>query len=133
SVPARANANTAVTDAGLIEVVDVNAQRVMASSSALEGPLTTVLGNARANIAGRTIAVDAQGQNAYVLTASGISIIPLTPLANSAAPAFSNPPVLNSANFTAAVAPGGLISVMGRNLAGTESASSNPLPNILGN
>ena len=130
STPLRASAATAPTDAGLLEIVDLSTERTLATANALEGPLTAVTGTARVNTAGRTMAVDAAGANAYVLTASGLSIIPIS-TTGPAAPQLASTPVVNSANLTSAVAPGGLISVVGKNLAATATASA-PLPSILG-
>jgi uncharacterized protein (TIGR03437 family) len=131
SLPVRASAAVAPTDAGLIEIVDVATQRTTASANGLEGPLTSAIGTARAIVSGRTMAVDQGGTTAYVLTASGLSLIPLTP-AGQNTPAISNNGVVNTANFTPAVAPGGLISVFGRNLSQNGAASGSPLPTVMG-
>jgi uncharacterized protein (TIGR03437 family) len=40
--------------------------------------------------------------------------------------------VVNTANFTSAIAPGGLVSILGQNLASSATASAYPLPTILG-
>ena len=72
------------------------------------------------------MAVDSSLRNAYVLTASGLSIIPLAPVPAQSAPAVSGGAVVNTANFTEAVAPGGLISIFGRGLAGNTSAGATP-------
>jgi hypothetical protein len=45
--------------------------------SALEGPLSTQSGTQRVNMSGRMMAVDAAGATAYLLTATGLSIIPI--------------------------------------------------------
>ena len=131
SMPVRASASAALTDAGLVEIIDISSQRTTASANALEGPLTAAIGTTRANISGRTMAVDPSGANAYLLTASGLSIIPLT-TNNQPVPAVKTGGVVNTANFTAAIAPGGLVSIMGQNLASSATASSYPLPTILG-
>jgi uncharacterized protein (TIGR03437 family) len=131
SMPLRASASAALTDAGLIEIVDIASQRTTASANALEGPLTAAIGTARANVSGRTMAVDPSGATAYILTASGLSIIPLT--ANTQpVPAVKSGGVVNTAGFTSAIAPGGLVSVFGQNLASSATASSYPLPTVLG-
>ena len=133
SVPLRASAATAPTDAGLIELVNVNTQQTTASVLALEAPLLAATGTARANISGRTMAVDPSGSTAYVLTASGLSIIPLTSTQSQSTPQLAANPVVNAANFTTSVAPGGLISILGRNLAATASATAGAtLPTLLG-
>jgi uncharacterized protein (TIGR03437 family) len=132
SMPVRASAAAAPTDAGLVEIVDSTTLRTIATAPGLEGPLAVAAGTARVNISGRLMAVDLPGQNAYVLTASGLSIIPLTPAGSQNAPALAGGGVVNTANYTAAIAPGGLISIFGRNLGETAAAGSTPLPTVLG-
>jgi uncharacterized protein (TIGR03437 family) len=132
SMPQRASAAAAVTDAGLVEIIDVASQRTTATASGLEGPLTAVIGTVRAPIAGRLMAVDASATTAYVLTASGLSIIPLSATSTQGGPTLTNNGVVNTASFTAGVAPGGLISIFGRNLAQPASAGATPLPTVLG-
>jgi len=132
STPVRASATAAPADAGLVEIVDATTQRTTASANALEGPLTAATGTARVNTSGRTMALDPSGATAYVLTASGLSIIPIGSAASAQTPQLAGSPVVNAANFTAPVAPVGLISVFGKNLAATATASATPLPTILG-
>jgi uncharacterized protein (TIGR03437 family) len=131
STPIRASAATAPSDAGLVEVVGVSSQSATASATALEGPLTQVTGAARVNVPGRTMAYDTAGLTVYALTASGLSVIPLTPAA-SPAPQISSGGVVNLANYQARIAPGGLFAVFGKNLAASAVYSSTPLPSLLG-
>ena len=79
------------------------------------------------------MALDPSGAAAFVLTSSGISVIPLDTVAAAAAPQVGNNAVVNTANFQAAVAPNGLISIIGRNLGSVASAAVTPLPTALGN
>jgi uncharacterized protein (TIGR03437 family) len=124
--------NAAPTDAGLVEMVDVTTFQTRASAPGLEGPGTVARAGARLNILGRAMAVDASGTNAFVLTESGLSVIPLD-TNTTATPAIVNNGVVNAANFTASIAPNGLISIMGRNLATTASAPTGAaLPTVLG-
>jgi len=78
------------------------------------------------------MAIDPSGANAYVLTASGLSVIPMTPVSAQSIPQLSAVPVVNTANLIPAVAPGGLISVLGRNLASSDTSGAGTLPRILG-
>ena len=80
-------------------------QRTTASAAGLEGPLATAAGTARVNINGRTIAVDPAGANAFVLTSSGLSVIPLASSPQNA-PAVTANGVVNTANYTASIASG---------------------------
>ena len=134
STPIRASTTATVTDAGTISLISADFStgtlRTLSSANALEGPLNQVIGAARISTPGRTMAVDAQAANAYVLTASGLSIIPLSP--NPApAPQTTNAGVVNLANFQTRIAPTGLVGIFGKNLAAAATASA-PLPNILG-
>src|SRR5262249_18361439 len=51
----------------------------------LEGPLTQVVGGGRSSLGGRTMALDSS--TAYIVTVSGLSILPLTPIVASDRPA----------------------------------------------
>jgi uncharacterized protein (TIGR03437 family) len=124
-------ANATPADAGLVEVIDVNTQRTSASANALEGPTAIARTGQRVNVQGRSMALDAAGTAAFVLTASGISVIPLDTPATSAPQVAANG-VVSAANFQTAIAPNGLISIMGRNLASSASAAGTPLPTVLG-
>ena len=133
TTPIRATPTATVTDAGLVELITADlgtgTLRTTASSPALEGPPVTAIGAARAITNGRTIALDPSATTAFVLTTSGLSVIPLAPA--GAAPQTTNAGIVNIANFQARIAPGGLISIFGKNLAASATASA-PLPNLLG-
>ena len=109
-----------------------------------------------------SMAIDAGVTNAFLLTTSGLSVIPLPGLpavgagpgaggtgtgpggpggagpGGAAAAAASNTPrvnssgVVNMANYQTALAPDGIAAIMGTNLAASDSSNSSPLPNILG-
>jgi uncharacterized protein (TIGR03437 family) len=132
SMPVSASANAAATDAGLIEVVNATSQQTTTSANALEGPLSVVTGTQRANINGRTMAIDSSGATVYVLTASGLQIVPFNPTGAQNIPRAPANGVVNTANYQPSLAAGGLVSIFGQELASTASASSNPLPAILG-
>ena len=132
SMPVRASASAVPSDAGLIELVDTSSFSVTASANALEGPLATALSTGRTNVSGRAMALDSSSNTVYILTATGLSVIPLTASARSATPSVSAGGVVNSANFRTGIAPGGLVSIMGQNLAAGATAGSTPLPTILG-
>jgi len=131
STPLRASATAAVTDAGMIQIIDVTSQKTTATINALEGPLQQVTGAARVSANGRTMVFDGAGTTAYVLTESGLSILPV-PSNSAATPVFSAGSVTNAANYQAHIAPGALIAIFGRNLAAAGTAAGTPLPNLLG-
>jgi uncharacterized protein (TIGR03437 family) len=132
STPARANQNAAVTDAGVVELVDIDTGRVMGTANALEGPLATGTATQRINTNGRTMAVDAGGNTAYVLTTSGLSIIPIDRAPAADRPQVMTNGIVNTANYQASVAPNGLVAIFGKNLASSASSGGYPLPNVLG-
>ncbi|HLK64047.1 MAG TPA: hypothetical protein VKU19_11440 [Bryobacteraceae bacterium] len=133
SMPIRASASVAPTDAGFVELVDATTQRTTATANALEGPLSVVTGTVRANVSGRTMTLDSTASTAYVLTTSGLSVIPISGTTSAQnTPQLAGTAVVNTANLTASIAPGGLISIVGKNLAATGTSSGTPLPSILG-
>jgi len=116
--------------------------------SALEGPITqlattiTAPGGpggpggfgitTRGFIGGRTMAIDAAGSNAYAITASGLSIIPLAGPTQAQMPVPSKGGAVNLASYTAGVAPNGLLSIFGQNFGTLATPASTPLPLIMG-
>ncbi|MFB3826426.1 MAG: hypothetical protein ACE15B_06635 [Bryobacteraceae bacterium] len=131
SGPIRTSQNQLAADAGVVELVDATNGRTIASVNALETPLAAQVGNQRVNTNGRTIAVDAAGTTAYVLTTSGLSILPLETVAARDLPAVNRNGVVSTASYLTSVATGGLISIFGRNLGTAESATM-PYPTLLG-
>jgi len=98
--------------------------------NALEGPLTQIAGAARGIVQGRTMAVDAT--NAYVLTTSGLSIIPITPVTPADRPQPAQRGIVNLGSYQTQIAPNGLISIFGQNLAAQATATTTPLPMVMG-
>jgi len=129
--PLLTSATALATELPVVELVDANTGMVLRSVPALEAPLSTVVGGGRAFINGRTMALDPSGQAAYVLTTSGLSIVPLdAPRVDR--PTINRNGVVNMASYTTSVAPGGLISIFGQAMASSATASLTPLPNLLG-
>jgi uncharacterized protein (TIGR03437 family) len=75
--------------------------------------------------------VDSPTGNAYLLTSSGLSIVPVA-LAAGRNPAFNAAQVVNGASFRTPISPGSIITVFGTDLGDQASAGSLPLPNNLG-
>ena len=130
--PVRAGTTSTVTDAGMIEIVDSNTGQLLRSAPALEGSASTVSGTQRVAVAAHTLVVDPANTNAYALTATGLSIIPLAPVAAADRPVLSANGVVNLASYQATSAPGGLIALFGQNLGPQEASSTAKLPTILG-
>ena len=133
TTPVLATTRSTPTDAGVVQILDVTSGNPMATASALESPASVVAGNSRVVIPGRTMALDSSGNNAYVLTASGLSIIPLAAVLPSARPTVAqNNGVVNLGNYQPSIAPGSLVGIFGGNLAAQSASSVTPLPTVLG-
>ncbi|HEU0122698.1 MAG TPA: hypothetical protein VFQ91_19355 [Bryobacteraceae bacterium] len=132
SQPVISNANAVVTDTPAVEIVNAATGTTTRSVNALEGPASTVTGTTRVNIDGRLLAVDAAVENAYMLTASGLSILPLAAVPTAERPQAPAAGVVNVGNYTTATAQNGLISIFGQNLGTLASAQATPLPTTLG-
>jgi uncharacterized protein (TIGR03437 family) len=131
--PLRGNPTAPVTDAGMIELYDPATGATAGSTPVLEGPSLTVTGLTRVNGFARTLAIDSAGGTAYALTATGLSVIPLGPAPSNAAtrPSVNAGGVVNLGNMQPALAPGGLLAILGRNL-GSSATATAPLPTLLG-
>lgn len=134
SQPVRLQANAAVTTLPSIEIVDANTGLTLRSAPALEGPIAQVNGaNGRTTISGRTMAVDAAGTTAYLLTTSGLSIIPLDQPAPPDRPTVNQRGIVNLASLQVAIAQNGLVTIQGRNLAASGAAEQGKqLPTTMG-
>lgn len=132
--PVRVQANNPlVNEAPLVEVADTGTGNAMRQAAAVEGPISIVTGNARANVGGRQIAVDPAGTTAYMITTSGLSIVPLDPVAVADRPVVTPNGITNVANAKPTVAPGSLVAIAGRNLGESGSTGTgDALPTVLG-
>jgi uncharacterized protein (TIGR03437 family) len=130
--PVRAGNTSTVSDAGMIEIVDSTTGKLLRSVPALEGAPSAVSGTQKVAVNGRTLVVDATNTNAYVLTASGLSIIPLAPIAPAQRPVISANGIVNLASYQASSAPGGLIGIFGQNLGTQATSATASLPTVLG-
>jgi len=76
---------------------------------------------------------DSQG-TVYAITLSGLSVIPLTPAGAATRPAIAagTRGVVNSADGTNNIKPGSFITVNGTNLAAPATATTIPVPTVLG-
>jgi uncharacterized protein (TIGR03437 family) len=157
--PVRTGMTATVSFPPTIELVAAASGITLASVNALEGPLSTQTGTMRVNVPGRTMAVDAAVTNAFLLTTSGLSIIPLpgiptggpmqgtggpggppigfpggppTSSSNGNGPQVNQNGVVSLANYQSSPAPDSVASIFGSNLASSATYSSTPLPDILG-
>ena len=98
-MPIRLNQNQAVTDSGQIELVEVDTGRTAGIATALEGPLASGTATQRVNTNGRTMATDAAGTTAYVLTTTGLSIIPIDRSVAADRPQVAQNGIVNAASL----------------------------------
>jgi len=132
--PIQLTANAPLTETPSVEIVDVNTGATLRSVQTVEGPLATTTGptSPQTGVNGRTMVVDASGATAYILTASGLSIVPLDVPARSEQPQINPRGLVSMASYLPNVAPGELVSLFGRSLGSSELVSATPLPTLLG-
>lgn len=130
--PVRASATAAVTDAGLLELYNPVTETSAQPLPTLEGAPSVVIGTTRVSAWARTMAIDTVANNAWVLTATGLSLVPLTAAGTpQTLPAIHSGGIVSLADYTAPLAAGGLMTIFGDNL-GAASTGSSPLPTSLG-
>jgi uncharacterized protein (TIGR03437 family) len=95
------------------------------------------------------MAVDAGVTNAFLLTTSGLTIVPLPSVpqggggpgsfgggdgarVSSNTPLINQNGIVNTANYQSTVTPDSIVSIYGTNLASSATSSANPLPEVLG-
>jgi uncharacterized protein (TIGR03437 family) len=130
--PIKSSTTSTATDGGLVQIMNASTGQTLQSANALETAPSIVTGNSRVVTNGRTLVIDSTGGNAYAITVSGLSVIPMTPVPSSLQPALAKTGVVNLANLGAAVAANEMAAVHGTNLASAGATSSGPLPLILG-
>lgn len=153
--PTRASATATITDSPTVELIDATTGATRGTTTVLEGPLATQVGTQRVNVSGNTMSVSSDGTTAYMITASGLTVAPITlatalPGGGGAIPigpgtgtpvitvpagvTFVNPNgVVNPANNQTKIAPGVLVTINGQNLGSdAEVSASGKLPTILG-
>ena len=99
-----------------------------------EEPVFSVFNNARFNANPRMMVVDSAGTTAYMLTLSGLSVVPLTPASSSTQPVINTGTgaIVNSSDGSTNIQPGSFITINGRNLASSATATIVPPPTVLG-
>ena len=78
------------------------------------------------------MAADTTSPTVYAISASGLSVIPLDQPSAADRPVIAARGAVNLASYQTTVAPNTLLSIFGRNLGSTATASALPLPTILG-
>ncbi|MCX6622588.1 MAG: hypothetical protein NTY38_16265 [Acidobacteria bacterium] len=135
TLPVRANITATTTDDArpTLELIDLNSNTASLAGVGPENPAFTALGTTRYNIPPHQLVVDSKG-NAYALTLSGLSFIPMTLGPTQAKPAIAagTRAIVNSSDNSTNYKPGSFITVTGANLAGAATADQLPLPKVLG-
>jgi len=131
--PIRSSSSTTATDGGIIQTVNAVTGQAVGSVNALENAPSAVTGNNRVVTNGRTMVIDSVGNTAYAITASGLSVIPMTIPSPAQRPSISTSKgVLSVASGRSAVAANEIAAVYGTNLATDANIPNGQLPTILG-
>jgi len=133
STPVRTSITTTPTSNALptLELINTSNGSSTLLAAAPENPRFTVFGTTRFNIQPRSMVVD-QNNVAYVITASGLSVIPLTPGVAPVPQIAATNGIVNSGNGSASLPVGGFVTVNGSNLATAATANTLPAPTVLG-
>lgn len=135
TTPVRQNATAATRDdvRPTLEMVDIRSGAESLVGVAPENPPFSVFAQQRMNIPPRQLVVDSQG-NAYAITISGLSMIPLTPSGTGTRPQITGGArgIVNSADGTPNFQPGSFVTITGANLATAATADQVPPPSVLG-
>ena len=115
---------------GVIQRVNLTDGSGIRPTRIIEAPLVAVPGASGPTVFTRTLAVLADGSAIVALTTSGITVLPANYDAAVALPVITK--VVSAADFSAPVASGGLMTVLGTNLSATnQAASGSPLPTVI--
>ncbi len=135
TTPVRQNATAATRDdvRPTLELVDIRSGAESLVGVAPENPPFSVFAQQRMNIPPRQLVVDSQG-NAFAITISGLSMIPLTPSGTGTRPQITGGSrgIVNSADGTPNFRPGSFVTLTGANLATAATADQVPPPTVLG-
>ncbi len=137
TLPVRQNLNpTSTRDEArtTLELVDIRSSAEQLLGVIPENPPTTLLGQTRANVPPRWMAVNRAGTTAYAITLSGLSVVPLAQNTSSARPTIplGTRGIVNSVDGTQNIRPGSFITVTGQNLGVATTSDQIPLPSVLG-
>ncbi len=134
STPVKATITTTPADdpRPLIDLVNFQTGAVQQLAVSAENPRFTLLGTTRYNISPRQMVVDSN-YVAYVLTISGLTVIPLTPNGVATPVVTSGTKgIVNSTDGTQNIKPGTFVNINGTALASTGAATTTPPPTVLG-
>lgn len=120
---------TPTTDpAPTLELVDLRDNSVTVVGAIAENPAQSLYGTQRLNVPPRQIAVDKDG-TAYVITLSGMTVVPLAPAGPSRPQVAS---VVNANDGTRILRAGSFVAINGLNLAWASAPDQTPPPTVTG-
>ncbi len=134
STPVKATITTTPADdpRPLIDLVNFQSGAIQQLAVSAENPRFTLLGTTRINASPRQMVVDSN-YVAYILTISGLTVIPLTPSGvQTPAVTTGTAGIVNSTDGSQNIQMGGFININGSALASTGSATTVPPPTVLG-
>jgi YVTN family beta-propeller protein len=134
STPVKAAITTTPADdpRPIIDLINFKTGAIKQLAVSAENPRFTLLGTTRYNFSPRQMVVDSSGV-AYVLTISGLTVIPLTYNgAPTPAVATGSKGIVNANDGSQNMKAGTFININGTNLASTATASTVPTPTVLG-
>jgi YVTN family beta-propeller protein len=97
-----------------------------------EQPRYTFFGTTRTNIPARLMAIDPVGGNAYIITLSGLTVIPLNLNGTPTPQIGATNGVVNTADGSTNFKPGSFVTVNGSGLASPATPTTLPAPTVLG-
>lgn len=115
----------------ILEKVNITNGSPSLLAVAPENPRFTLLGTTRFNIPPRSMVIDSNNV-AYIITVSGLSVVPLTPGGAPAPQISSKSGIINSTDGSTNLRLGGFVTVNGTNLASSGTAGSLSSPTVLG-
>ena len=134
STPVKAAITTTPADdpRPLLDLVNFQSGAVKQLAVSAENPRFTLLGTTRLNISPRQMVVDSNNI-AYLLTISGLTVIPLTPNGAPTPSVTSGAKgIVNANDGSQNINAGTFININGNNLASAATASTVPAPTVLG-
>lgn len=125
--------STATSDARtVLELLDLSDNSVTVVGAIAENPVQSLFGTARLNVPPRQMAVDLAG-NAYILTLSGMTMVPLTPSGPTRPQiAGGTAAVVNATDGSRVIRPGSFVRIAGMNLASPVVTETIPAPTVSG-
>ena len=115
-----------------LELVNIATGSPSLLAVAPENPRFTLFSTTtRYNLPARSMVID-QNNVAYIITVSGLSVVPLTPNGAPAPQIAAKNGILNATDGAATLRVGSFVNVNGTNLATTATASTLPTPTVLG-